>query len=77
VRYRRALEWLQAERITPELLREALSDHTGAPDSLCRHPGPGAESKTVFWLVADVSTGEITYGRGNPCDSEEQRYAFA
>ena len=77
VRYRRALEWLQAERITPELLREALSDHTGAPDSLCRHLGPGAESKTVFWLVADVSTGEITYGRGNPCDSEEQRYAFA
>ena len=77
VRYRRALEWLQAERITPELLREALSDHTGAPDSLCRHIVPGAESKTVFWVIADVSTGEITYGRGNPCDSEEQRYAFA
>jgi isopenicillin-N N-acyltransferase like protein len=77
VRYRRALEWLQAERITPELLREALSDHTGAPDSLCRHVAPGSESKTVFWVIADVSTGEITYGRGNPCDSEEQHHAFA
>ncbi len=63
-------------RSRPDSLREALSDHTGAPDSLCRHIEDGAESKTVFWCVADVTEGTIRYGRGNPCDSEEQRYDF-
>jgi isopenicillin-N N-acyltransferase like protein len=76
VRYRRALQWLAPGVITPALLRQALSDHTGAPDSLCRHLGEGSESKTVFWCIADVTEGEITYGRGNPCDSADQRYAF-
>jgi isopenicillin-N N-acyltransferase-like protein len=77
VRYRRALRWLAAGGITPSHLRSALSDHTDAPDSLCRHVGAGSETKTVFWCVADVTSGEITYGRGNPCTSREQRYAFA
>jgi hypothetical protein len=27
--------------------------------------------------VADVTEGCITFGRGNPCDSQEQTYAFA
>ncbi len=77
VRYRRALELLDHDDITPAQLRLALSDHRGAPDSICRHPVPGGETKTVFWVIADVSAGELTYGRGNPCDSQEQRYAFA
>jgi isopenicillin-N N-acyltransferase-like protein len=77
VRYRRALRWLAAGGVTPTHLRRALSDHTDAPDSLCRHVGEGSETKTVFWCIADVTTGEIAYGRGNPCDSREQRYAFA
>jgi len=76
VRYRRALSWLATGTITPGLLREALSDHRDAPDSICRHPQPGSETKTVFWCIADVTRGEITFGRGNPCDSEDQRYAF-
>ena len=59
------------------LLRDALSDHTGAPDSLCRHTEHGAESKTVFWCIADVTEGTVRYGRGNPCDSHEQLHAFA
>jgi hypothetical protein len=32
--------------------------------------------KTVFWCVADVTAGKITYGRGTPCDSEPQVYRF-
>jgi isopenicillin-N N-acyltransferase-like protein len=76
VRYRRALAWLAPGDITPSTLRAALSDHTDAPDSICRHPHPGSETKTVFWCIADVTRGEITYGRGNPCDSDEQRYGF-
>ena len=75
-RYRSACEWLSQRPMTPSLLRQALSDHAGAPDSLCRHVEHGAASKTVFWCVADVTEGTISYGRGNPCDSHEQRYAF-
>jgi isopenicillin-N N-acyltransferase-like protein len=69
--------WLGRARVTPALLREALADHTGAPDSLCRHTEDGASCKTVFWCIADVTMGAISFGRGNPCDSREQRYAFA
>jgi isopenicillin-N N-acyltransferase-like protein len=76
-RYRSACGWLANGPATPELLRRALSDHTGAPDSLCRHIEDGASSKTVFWCLADVTEGTIGYGRGNPCDSQQQRYAFA
>ena len=77
VRYRRALRWLAEGEITRTTLRAALSDHSDAPDSICRHPQHGSNSKTVFWCVADVTVGEITFGRGNPCDSEEQLHVFA
>ena len=76
VRYRRALRWLGPGNITAASLREALSDHSDAPDSICRHVHPGSQTKTVFWCIADVTRGEITYGRGNPCDSDDQLYAF-
>jgi isopenicillin-N N-acyltransferase-like protein len=76
-RQRSACAWLARGPITPGLLREALSDHTGAPDSLCRHICDGAETKTVFWCIADVTDGTVRYGRGNPCDSQEQHHAFA
>jgi hypothetical protein len=34
--------------------------------------------KTVFWVIADVTSGEIRYGRGNPCErTEPERYAFS
>ena len=96
VRYERACALLAgaaaagAGSVTPAVLRAWLSDHAGAPDSICRHPGapepgataddPGPESrvKTVFWAVADVTAGRIAYGRGNPCAGHEpQRHAFA
>ena len=76
VRYRRALRWLATGDITPAHLRAALSDHSDAPDSICRHLQPGSQTKTVFWCIADVTRGEITYGRGNPCDSDDQLYVF-
>jgi isopenicillin-N N-acyltransferase like protein len=76
VRYRRALRWLATGNITAAHLRAALSDHSDAPDSICRHLQPGSQTKTVFWCIADVTRGEITYGRGNPCDSDDQLYVF-
>ncbi len=80
IRYRRAAELLAAEpegSVTEEGLRTILSDHEGAPDSLCRHEIEGVEgSVTCFWCVADVTDMRITFGRGNPCDSVEQEYVF-
>jgi isopenicillin-N N-acyltransferase-like protein len=102
VRYERARALLAGAAaatpgsVTPAVLRAWLSDHGGAPDSICRHPGgaqdattepgggtetgaaAGSRVKTVFWAIADVSLGEIAYGRGNPCEGHEpQRYRFA
>jgi hypothetical protein len=58
-------------------MRGILSDHETKPDSLCRHPEFGyPDTKTAFWCVADVTDGRITFGRGNPCDSEAQEYVF-
>ena len=73
-RAERLLAETAGEKLTVERLRRLLSDHEGAPDSLCRHDG---YAKTVFWCVADVTDGVITYGAGNPCESEAQTYAFA
>lgn len=80
-RYERAYELLRqaeqnAETVTIDSLRTMLSDHENAPDSLCRHPGPTTNSKTVFWSITNVTTGLITYGKGNPCDSAESTFRF-
>jgi hypothetical protein len=78
VRHARAAELLAGTApgsITPALLRSMLADHAGDP-AICRHEDPGEVSKTVFWCVADVTAGDIRFGRGNPCASVEQRFSF-
>lgn len=81
VRYGRARALIAAAppgSVTEDSLRAILSDHETKPDSICRHPEFGTpREKTVFWCVADVTEGRITFGRGNPCDSAAQTYAFA
>jgi isopenicillin-N N-acyltransferase-like protein len=81
VRYGRAEALLASHAdgtVTEERLREILSDHEHAPDSLCRHIEEGAAgSVTCFWCIADVTDMRITFGRGNPCDSVAQEFAFA
>jgi isopenicillin-N N-acyltransferase like protein len=80
VRYERARQLIAAQppgSVDTDVMRTILSDHETKPDSLCRHPELGApDSKTVFWCVADVTDGRVTFGRGNPCDSEAQEYVF-
>lgn len=79
-RYRRAAELLAGTEpgtITVEMLRAFLSDHATAPDSLCRHPERwGTRSATCFWWISDMTETRVHFGRGNPCDSLEQVYAF-
>jgi hypothetical protein len=81
VRLERARELIAAQppgSVTPAVMREILSDHATKPDSICRHPEFGRpDEKTVFWCVADVTEGHISFGRGNPCHSETQEYMFA
>ncbi len=81
-RYARGAELLAGARpgsVTVDMLRGFLADHEGRPDCLCRHPerwgGPN-RSATAFWCVADVTRMRITFGRGNPCGSTPQEYAF-
>jgi isopenicillin-N N-acyltransferase-like protein len=77
-RLRRAERLLasRGEPVTTGWLHDALCDHDGEPDSLCRH-GDDEGTKTVFWCVADVTAGEIAYGSGPPCSSPPQTYGFA
>jgi isopenicillin-N N-acyltransferase like protein len=70
-RFNRAGQLLAAG-VPPE---EALRDHANAPSSICKH-GDEEGTKTVFWCVADVTAGEIVFGRGNPCHSTAQTYRF-
>ena len=72
----RARELAAGDGFTVERLREVLSDHENGENAICRHGDEPKSVKTVFWCVADVTAGEITYGRGNPCDSEAQVYSF-
>jgi isopenicillin-N N-acyltransferase like protein len=79
IRYRRARELLasaEAGSVDEDTMRGFLSDHEHAPDSICRHEAEDRESVTCFWCIADVTDGRVRYGRGNPCDSVEQRYDF-
>jgi isopenicillin-N N-acyltransferase like protein len=81
VRYRRASELLRDQEpgtVTADRLRTMLSDHENPPDALCRHPERwGGDTATAFWCVADMTGMRITFGRGNPCDSVAQEYAFS
>ena len=75
-RLERARELAAGDGFTAAGLRELLSDHENGENAICRHGDEPTSIKTVFWCVADVTAGEITYGRGNPCDSEAQVYRF-
>ena len=72
----RARELATGGDFTVARLRGLLSDHANGENAICRHGDEPKAVKTVFWCVADVTAGEITYGRGNPCDSEAQVYRF-
>lgn len=63
------------DTITRSRLREILSDHEGS-EALCRHGSDAGDAQTAFWCIADVTARTVMYGRGNPCDSEAELYAF-
>ena len=76
-RARELLSEALGEPMTRTRLRTILCDHEGGHDALCRHGHAPGDVQTVFWCVADVTARTVIYGRGNPCDSEAELYAFS
>jgi len=56
------------------LIREALSDHFGFPDSVCNHPNEADpwwdRNETVASSIVDLTTGEYRIAHGNPCEND-------
>ena len=74
--------WLADHEGAPD----SICRHPAAGVPPSRDPSPAARvepviegpAKTVFWAIADVTAGEILYGRGNPCArTEPERHAFS
>jgi isopenicillin-N N-acyltransferase-like protein len=74
--------WLADHEGAPD----SICRHPAAGVPPSRDPSPAARVepviegpvKTVFWAIADVTAGEILYGRGNPCArTEPERHAFS
>jgi isopenicillin-N N-acyltransferase-like protein len=79
VRYSRACALLARAaagppgRVTPAVLRSWLSDHVGAPDSLCRHPGAPAAAPGAKARLAGVdSDRHAGTGTAPPAESESR-----
>ena len=64
--------------ITHEDIMEVLADHVEYPCSICRHDDmkvdPGLRMGTVFSMVADLTSGDIYFCKGNPCECEYEKY---
>jgi isopenicillin-N N-acyltransferase-like protein len=76
----RIRQGLQAVRNTTEpgktraVIRDAMSDHFGWPDSVCNHPNTGKSPTDQYQTVAsnlvDLSSGEYWLASGNPCEND-------
>ena len=75
-RARALLDGAQPGSIDAAWMRAALADHATSP-ALCRHVEADSAVATAFWCIADVTAGEIRYGRGNPCEPGEERFSFS
>ncbi len=68
-------------RLTVEDLKRFLSDHSGHPTSICRHPHDGVDDpilpssgRTAASLIAEADRGVLHVSRGNPCQTEYVAY---
>lgn len=59
-----------------KIIRHAMSDHLGLPESLCTHPDPRQPAvkhwTTLVSSLADLTTGDYHVTAGTPCDCEYQ-----
>lgn len=66
--------------VTPEALLRVLSDHAGAPDSVCRHDDPALPEyhrHTSLWaMVLDVQARTLWITDGSPCSTSPRKYTL-
>lgn len=60
--------------IVVEDIMELMRDHTGQPNSICRHSNEYASelsrSKTIAAIIMDLRTRRMWFAAGNACDTE-------
>jgi isopenicillin-N N-acyltransferase-like protein len=58
-------------RIDSEIIMDALSDHTGAPESVCAHVDKESDigRRTLCSMIFDLNSRTATFYPGNPCIS--------
>ncbi|QEU92592.1 C45 family autoproteolytic acyltransferase/hydolase [Streptomyces kanamyceticus] len=59
-----------------KLIKQAMSDHLGLPESLCTHPDPRQEPvrhwATLVSSCVDLTSGDYHVTAGTPCDRDYQ-----
>lgn len=64
--------------LTPETLGNALTDHEGYPNSICRHPDPavlaGLQAESLGSFIMLPNEKAMLVAAGNPCTHEYVRY---
>jgi isopenicillin-N N-acyltransferase-like protein len=79
VRFNRAMRLLRKTRHhSPETLQAILRDHVDYPNSICSHTVPTDNAldrqKTICSLVMDLTTLEMHFCWGNPCEETYHTY---
>ncbi|MEE3234340.1 MAG: C45 family peptidase [Candidatus Latescibacterota bacterium] len=78
-RLKRVREILGTGFCTIETAKVALRDHSGYPNSICRHTNNDPQTgfwATVFSVVMEISNGKMHISRGNPCENNYESYAL-
>uniref|UniRef100_A0AAU3GWP5 C45 family peptidase n=1 Tax=Streptomyces sp. NBC_01401 TaxID=2903854 RepID=A0AAU3GWP5_9ACTN len=72
----RALRGSTGPEESREVIRRAMSDHLGHPESLCTHPDPRRPAvehwTTLVSSLADLTSGDYHVTAGTPCDRSYQ-----
>ena len=77
---RRRLEELitgETRPLTPARIGEFYRDHGNHPHSLCAHPFPGRDVKTVASVIGDLAAHELHAAMGSPCQAPYATYTLA
>jgi len=78
-RRRRLAELITGETnpLTAGRIAEFYRDHENHPHSLCAHPFPGRDVKTVASVIGDLAARELHAAKGSPCQAPYATYTLA
>lgn len=77
---RERLHALLSEAVEPigiAHIQRFYRDHTNAPHSVCAHPFPGRNVKTVVSVIGDLARLELHAAKGSPCQNAYATYTLA